>query len=132
MIGLDTNVIIRYMTQDDPTQAKTASEFIEKNCSEESPGYICHIVLCEISWVLESNYGLDKESIIQVIEELLQINQITIPQPETVWRALNDFKNSNADFSDHLIAGTNFTNGCQQTVTFDKKAGKHSLFQILE
>lgn len=131
MIGLDTNVIIRYMTQDDPTQAKTASEFIEKTVPKKVPGIYAILFYVKSLGYLKAIMA-DKESIIQVIEELLQINQITIPQPETVWRALNDYKNSNADFSDHLIAGTNFTNGCKNTVTFDKKAGKQSLFQLLK
>jgi len=132
MIGLDTNVLLRYITQDDPTQSNLATDFIDLNCTEETPGYICHIVLCELTWVLESNYKQSKEIIIQLIEELLQINQLEILQPETVWRALTDYKNSNADFADHLIAHSNKANGCTETITFDKKAGKQPLFKILK
>ncbi len=132
MIGLDTNVLIRFLTQDDAVQAKIATKFINSNCSEESPAYICHVVLCELVWVLESNYLQTKETIIRLIEELLQISQLEIMESESVWRALGDFKNSNADFADHLIAGSNFVNGCSTTVTFDKKAGKQPLFEMLE
>lgn len=132
MIGIDTNVLLRYITQDDPTQSKLASDFIELNCTEKTPGYICHIVLCELTWVLESNYKQSKEKIIQLIEELLQINQLEILQSETVWRALTDYKISNADFADHLIAHSNKANGCTKTITFDKKAGKQPLFKMLK
>jgi len=132
VIGLDTNVLIRYITQDDPIQSKIATDFICTNCTEQNPGYICHIVLCELTWVLESNYNQNKETIINLIEELLQINQLEILESETVWRALNDYKSSYADFADHLIAGTNLTNGCNETVTFDKKAGKQPLFKMLK
>jgi len=132
MIGLDTNVLVRYLTQDDPIQAKIASEFISLNCTEKTPAFVGHIVLCELVWVLECNYKQSKETIILVIQELLQISQLEIFQPEVVWRALNDFKNSNADFSDHLIAGSNLANGCKKTVTFDLKASKQPLFQILK
>jgi len=132
VIGLDTNVLIRFLTQDDAVQAKIATKFINSNCSEESPAYICHVVLCELVWVLESNYLQTKETIIRLIEELLQISQLEIMESESVWRALGDFKNSNADFADHLIAGSNFVNGCSTTVTFDKKAGKQPLFEMLE
>lgn len=82
-------------------------DFINSHCSEETPGFVCHIVLCELSWILESNYQQSKETIIHVVEELLQISQLEIMNPETVWRALNDFKTSNAAFVDHLIAGSN-------------------------
>ncbi len=132
MIGLDTNVLIRYLVQDDPDQSRLASEFIEANCSDESTGFICHVVLCELSWVLESNYGQSRNQIALVIEQLLQISQLQITEPEAVWRALSDFKKSNADFADHLIARGNVVNGCKATVTFDKKAGKQDGFLLLE
>ena len=132
MIGLDTNVLVRYLVQDDPEQSSLASEFIESNCSEENTGFVCHIVLCELSWVLESNYGQSKEAIASVIEQLLQISQLQIMEPEAVWRALSDFKTSNADFSNHLIARANVVNGCKSTVTFDNKAGKQVCFQFLK
>ena len=132
MIGLDTNVLLRYITQDDPIQSKIATDYISLYCTEETPGYICHIVLCELSWVLESNYQQKKETIISLIEELLQVNQLEIFESETVWRALNDFKTSNADFADHLIANSNKANGCSKTITFDKKAGKQPLFKMLK
>ncbi|MCF6301295.1 MAG: type II toxin-antitoxin system VapC family toxin [Proteobacteria bacterium] len=131
MIGLDTNVLIRFLTQDDPVQSKIATGFINSHCSDETPGFVCHIVLCELSWVLESNYQQSKETIIHVVEELLQISQLEIMDPETVWRALNDFKTSNADFADHLIAGSNLVSGCDKTVTFDKKAGFQPSFKQL-
>lgn len=131
MIGLDTNVLFRYITQDDPVQSQIATNFINSNCTEETPGYIGHIVLCELTWVLESNYNQSNETIIHLIQELLQVNQLEILEPETVWRALNDFKISNADFADHLIAGSNTANGCNETVTFDKKTGKQPLFKML-
>lgn len=132
MIGLDTNVLLRYITQDDPLQSQIATDFITNNCNEKTPAFIGHIVLCELVWVLESNYKQSKETIISVVQQLLQINQLEVLESAAVWRALNDFKTSNADFADHLICGSNFVNGCSQTVTFDKKAGKQPLFQLLQ
>lgn len=132
MIGLDTNVLLRYLTQDDTIQSKIATDFITKYCTDETPGFIGHIVLCELVWVLESNYKQGKNTVILLIQELLQISQLEILDSETVWRALHDFKNSNADFSDHLIGESNLVNGCTQTFTFDKKAGKQPSFKILK
>jgi len=131
VIGLDTNVLIRFLTQDDPVQSKIATDFINAHCSEKTPGFVCHIVLCELSWVLESNYQQSKQTIIHIVGELLQISQLEIMNPDVVWRALNDFKTSNADFADHLIAGSNIVSGCHETVTFDKKAGSQPPFKQL-
>ncbi len=131
MIALDTNVLIRYLVQDDPKQAKLATQFVETQCSEEQPCFIGQIVLCELAWVLESSYGQDRQQIAHVIEQLLQVGQLEVQQPEVVWRALADYKLSNADFPDHLLARVNQSNGCTETMTFDKKASKQPYFALL-
>lgn len=132
MIGLDTNILVRYLVQDDAAQSKLATKFIEKNCTDSEPGIIGHIVLCELSWVLESNYQQSRDQITNVIEQILQVSQLAIPNADTVWRALGDYKSSNADFSDHLIARINQATGCEYTLTFDKKAAKQGLFKLLK
>ncbi|MEJ2610750.1 MAG: type II toxin-antitoxin system VapC family toxin [Candidatus Thiodiazotropha sp.] len=130
-MGLDTDVLVRYLVQDDPKQAAQASKFIETNCTDKSPCFIGQIVLCELAWVLESNYNQDRKQITTIIEQLLQVGQLEVMEPEVVWCALNDYKNSNADFPDHLLARVNESRGCGVTVTFDKKAAKQRFFQIL-
>lgn len=131
MIAIDTNVLVRYLVQDDPAQAKQATQFIESSCTDDEPCFIGQIVLCELAWVLESNYGQNRENIAQVIEELLQVGQLEVQQPEVVWRALSDYKNSNADFPDHLLARVNQSAGCDFTATFDKKASKQPAFKLV-
>lgn len=131
MIALDTNVLVRYLVQDDPKQAKIATQFIESNCTDDEPCFIGQIVLCELAWVLESAYDQDRHQITHIIEELLQVGQLEVQHPEVVWRALNDYKNSNADFPDHLLARVNQSSGCDCTVTFDKKASKQPTFTLL-
>ena len=132
MRGLDTNVLVRYLVQDDPRQAAQASQFIETHCTEENPCFIGQIVLCELAWVLESNYHQSREQIASVIEQLLQVGQLEVMEPEVVWRALDDYKHSNADFPDHLLARGNESEGCESTGTFDKKAAKQPAFEILK
>ena len=132
MIGLDTNVLVRYLVQDDPAQSKLATKFIEKNCTDSEPGFIGHIVLCELSWVLESNYQQSRDQIANVIEQILQVSQLAIPNTELIWRALSDYRDSNADFSDYLLSRTNQATGCEYTLTFDKKAAKQDLFELLK
>ncbi|MCV6625527.1 MAG: type II toxin-antitoxin system VapC family toxin, partial [Cellvibrionaceae bacterium] len=119
------------LVQDDPKQAAVANEFIEKTCTEESPCFIGHITLCEIAWVLQSNYQQDRESIANVIEQLLHVGQLELMGPGEVWQALKDYGNSNADFPDHLIARVNEALGCEATVSFDKKAARQPGFELL-
>lgn len=132
MIGLDTNVLVRYLVQDDAAQSKLATKFIEKKCTDSEPGVIGHIVLCELSWVLESNYQQSRDQIANVIEQILQVSQLTIHNTDIIWRALSDYRSSDADFSDHLLARTNQAIGCEYTLTFDKKAAKQDLFELLK
>jgi len=129
--GIDTNVLIRYLVQDDATQAKSATTFIEQHCTAEDPGFVGHIVFCELAWVLESNYAQSRIQIATIIEELLQVVQMQAQDPEIIWRALNDYKKSNVDFPDHLLARINESNGCDTTFTFDKKAAKQTGFELL-
>ena len=72
MIGLDINVLIRYLTRDDPDQYRVAKLFLESTCTTEEPGYITVIVLCEIVWVLSGAYNVDKSEVVETIAKILQ------------------------------------------------------------
>jgi predicted nucleic acid-binding protein len=78
MIGLDTNVLVRYLVQDDPGQSRKATQVIAKQCTRDDPGFINRIVLCELVWVLESAYGYSKDTIVAVLEKLLRTSQLKI------------------------------------------------------
>ena len=67
-----------------------------------------------------------------MIEQILQVSQLAIPNTELIWRALSDYRDSNADFSDYLLSRTNQATGCEYTLTFDKKAAKQDLFELLK
>jgi predicted nucleic-acid-binding protein len=131
MIGLDTNVLVRYIAQDDPRQSALAESFIESSCSEKNPAFINHIVLCETAWVLERCYGVGKEALTGILEKILKIEQFNIQGLEIVWRALKEFKKSSADFADCLLAQINLANGCEHSVTFDKKASSGRGYRLL-
>lgn len=132
MKALDTNILIRYLVQDDAKQSASATRFIETYCTESNPCFIGHITLCEVAWVLESNYGQDRAAIAGIIEKLLQVGQLEVMEPSVVWKTLRDYQASNADFPDHLIARVNESAGCESTVTFDKKASKQPAFELLK
>lgn len=122
MIGLDTNVVVRYLTQDDPKQSAVATRFMEKSLSVDEPGYISLVVLVEIVWVLLSCYAMDRARITAVIEGLLTTAQLRVEAAELVWRAQRRYAGSKADFSDALIAECALAAGCRKIVTFDRAA----------
>ena len=131
MRGLDTNVLVRYLVQDDAAQAKAATRFIEAECSKDEPGFVNQIALCELVWVLEECYRLGREQIVQVMEQVLRVAQLQVDEPQVVWRALGDFRAGRADFSDPLLARVNQARGCKDTVTFDRDASKTPGFMML-
>jgi len=122
VIGLDTNVLVRYLAQDDPRQAAKALHLIEGECSESRPGFIAAIVLAELVWVLESCYSSTKSEIVTVLQRILRTKQLIVQDAETVWKALRLFETSKADFADCLIERSGAMQDCEDTATFDKGA----------
>ncbi len=133
MIGIDTNVLVRYLAQDDPEQTMIATELIEKKCIDNNPAFINHIVLCETMWVLERLYNVKKILMIEIIEKILNTEQFEIYEIDIVWKALQEFKHKNkVDFADCLLSLINMDNGCNKTVTFDKAAAKTIGYKLLK
>lgn len=131
MIGLDTNVVIRYVTQDDPRQSAAATRLFERSLSVDNPGFVSLVTVCEIAWVLAECYRADRDRIRAVIEGLLASKQILVQSAELVWKALRAWQGSPADFSDALIGELAVAEGAKKTVTFDKAAAKLDAFELL-
>jgi predicted nucleic-acid-binding protein len=131
LIGLDTNVVIRYLVQDDKKQSAAATRFIEKSLTTDAPGYINHISLCEIIRVLQRCYGVTKPQVREIIEGLLTTRQLNVENVEVTWKALRAFNANNAHFCDALIGQVNINSGCEYTVTFDMKAASLPGFDLL-
>jgi len=130
MIGIDTNVLVRYIVQDDERQAAIATKSIEA-CSLGTPGWVSAIVLCETIWVLSRAYGYEKAIIQTVLQRIFLASELVVEKQDQGWLALRDFALGHADFSDYLIAHMNQSAGCEYTITFDKKASNHRLFRLL-
>ena len=96
--------------------------FYQGSCSEKNPAYINHIVLCETAWVLERYYGVNKDKFAGILEKILKTEPFSVQKMELVWRALRELKKTGADFADCLFGQINLANGCDYTVTVDKKA----------
>ena len=124
MNGLDTNVLVRYLTQDDPYQSKLATELMENTLTADCPGYVNLVVLCELMWVLEDCYEQGRSDLLKVLDQLLRVAEVRLEDADAVRLAVADFRGGSADFSDHLIARSNLARGCEKTYTFDKKASQ--------
>ncbi len=128
MIGLDTNVMVRYITQDDRQQSKIANDLIESGESF----FINHVMLCELVWVLESCYATSKREISEILEKIFTTKQFVVENSEYAWKAYADYKNSPANYSDCLIGLINQTHSCDHTVTFDKATKSLATFKVLK
>lgn len=122
MIGLDTNVLVRFLTLDDPRQAPRATQIIEHELSEDEPGFVSTVVLAELSWVLESRYGRGRAAIAEVMEGLLRLDCLRFEHPRAVASAVAAAAETNADFADALIGAIAAEAGCERTLTFDRRA----------
>jgi predicted nucleic-acid-binding protein len=121
MIGLDTNIVVRYLVHDDPAQTAKAVKLMG-SLSQELPGFLSLTVIAELVWVLKISYRFKKEEIEQLLETLLQSKELVIERAEVVWQALRQFSAGSADFADCLIERSGHAAECQYTVTFDQKA----------
>lgn len=121
MIGLDTNVLVRYIVQDDSKQSPKATRLIE-SLRIEVPGYVSVVTVVELVWVLTECYASTKDEVCEVLETLLRTKEIIVAQTDTVWKAIRLFKSGKADFADCLIERSAAEAGCSHTATFDRKA----------
>ena len=124
MICLDTNVLVRYIAQDDPRQAAKAVHLIEEVCGEARPGFVTIVALAELVWVLEECYRAGKAEIVVILQRILRTKQLVVEEAETVWKSVRLFEASPADFADCLIERIGAAHECEYTATFDKGAAK--------
>jgi predicted nucleic-acid-binding protein len=129
--GLDTNILARYLTEDDPRQAAAAVNEIEGAGSKGEKLVVQPLVLCELAWVLESAYGVGKKELLDVLERILRTAQFEIPGKDLVWRSLADYRAGRGNFSDHLLGRLNEDEGASVTLTFDRALRGNPRFHVL-
>jgi len=122
MIGLDTNILVRYLTQDDPLQSRKATEIIERRLSEENPGFVSIVVMVETVWVLDRAYRLAAHEIAAAVERMLQADALVVENEQVVFLAMIALKKGQGSFADAVIAALGARANCSCTLTFDQKA----------
>lgn len=130
MTGLDTNVLVRYIVQDDAAQARKANALID-SLTEDAPGFLSMVALVELVWVIQGCYDAGKDDTVAILDKLMRLRVLRLENAEVVSRALRSYAASNADFADCLIECAGSHAQCSHTATFDSKAAKTAGMQLL-
>ncbi len=129
MIAIDTNILVRYLAQDDPAQSPRATQIVER-FTEDRPGFISLITTAETVWVLRRAYAMPDSGIAAAIERLLQADTLLIQNEREVFTAMIALKTGAATFSAALIGALGAWAGCSTTLTFDRKAARLKEFSL--
>ena len=131
MIGLDSNVVVRYLAQDDAVQSAKATQLFEHGLTEEEPGFVSVVTMAETAWVLERIYRLTAGELAAAIERMLEVNVLVVESEQEVFTATTAVKEGRGSFADALIGALGAKMGCSHTVTFDRKALRLPDLQLL-
>lgn len=128
MIAVDTNVLLRYIVQDDPDQSALAERFLERDLSSQEPGFVSLVAVCEIAWALERTYDLPRDAIADAIMGLTRTPQLEIEAEDLVRAAAAQTRFTIADTIIHLVGQAR---NCAKTVTFDRKFARMEGVELL-
>jgi predicted nucleic-acid-binding protein len=130
MIGLDTNILVRYFVKDEPEQSRKAVNLVH-GLSPAEPGWVALATMLELFWAVSRIYRVDKAGLIRILETLLSSRDMIVERDETVREALGRYRMGSADFPDCLIAASARAAGCARTVTFDRIAARDAGMELL-
>jgi predicted nucleic-acid-binding protein len=131
VIALDTNVLVRFLVQDDPTQGQAAAELVD-GLTEQEPGYICREVIVELVWVLERAYKMTRAQIAPAVEGLLTSREFVVEDGDRVGLGLARYGSGGAGFSDRMILLASVDADCACLATFDKALARDQGVQLLK
>ena len=131
MIGLDANVLVRFIAQDDAVQSGAATRLIERRLTVENPGRVNVVAMAETAWVLQRVYGLSDKSLAATIERILQVDVLEVENQQQVFAAMLAVRTGRGAFADALIGALDANAGCSHTLTFDRKASRLPGFELL-
>ncbi len=132
MVGLDTNVLLRYLVQDDPAQSLRATEIVERRLTRRDPGFVSLVSILEIVWVLGTLYKRSRLEIADHVEMVLAADTLEVQNEQEVYQAVVALRNGTGTFEDALIGSLGAWRGCSATLTFDQNAAKRlNGFQLI-
>ena len=128
MLALDTNVLVRFLVEDDPKQAAAAAALIERAAAADEPLFVPDIVVCEVVWVLTAAYRVARTEIASTLRELLRARSLVFEAADELSRALDAYTKGQGDFADYLIREQARSAGCTAVVTFDRALRREAGF----
>ena len=131
MIGIDTNVLVRFLTQDDRAQAAKVDQLLDAALSDNERVHVDAVVLCELVWVLRAAYEMERTAIADALGRLLEASQISVHERDLVRDAVARYRKGPGDFADYVIALRCRAAGCSATATFDRAHRNDELFSVL-
>jgi predicted nucleic-acid-binding protein len=120
LIGLDTNVLLRVLVDDDKAQAAKAAKLIERATKADEPLFVSDVVLCETVWVLLQSYRFSRRQVASILADLFKARQLTFTDSDALRSALSSFVAGKGDFADYLLREQASELGCRTVATFDK------------
>jgi predicted nucleic-acid-binding protein len=129
--GLDTNVLVRYLTEDDPVQARKAAAWIATTVARGDRCYVGPIVLCELCWVLRAAYRVSKADLLLTLDRILATSQFVVGDKDVVRAAVEAYRAGQAEFADYVIGLAHHEAGCDRTATLDRRLRGVATFQVL-
>jgi predicted nucleic-acid-binding protein len=131
VIGLDANILIRYLTLDDPVQSARAAAIMEEELSETELGFVSIVAIVETAWVLRRPYGFSDGEVASHIESLLRAESLVVERERDVYDAMLALRDGRGEFADCLIGSSGRRAGCTHTLTFDRKASRLPGFELV-
>jgi predicted nucleic-acid-binding protein len=131
MIGLDTNILVRYLTRDDAGQFRQAAQILERDLTTDNPGFVSLVTVAELVWVLDSIYNFTNEQVTSAVYRMLRVPTLQIQNAREVFLAADALQTTSASFEDALIGAVGAWAGCTTTLTFDKKAARLPSFRLV-
>jgi predicted nucleic-acid-binding protein len=129
--GLDTNVLVRYLTEDDPVQARRAAAFIATTVARGERCFVSPVVLCELCWVLRAAYRVSKADVLLTLDRILATSQFVVGDKDVVRAAVEAYRAGQAELADYVIGLAHREAGCDRTATFDRRLRGTTVFQVL-
>jgi predicted nucleic-acid-binding protein len=131
MIGLDTNILIRFLADDDAIQSPRARKIIERQMTKDDPGYVSLAAMLEMAWVLEKIYKLSNSELAEAIKRILQVRTLFVENEQEVYTAMVLLQTGQSSFADALIGALGQWADCDFTLTFDRKASRLDGFELV-
>jgi predicted nucleic-acid-binding protein len=131
VIALDTNVLVRFIVGDHPTESRAARKLMAQ-LDQGAPGFVCREVVLELAWVLEKTYDIDRVRVADVLNGLLASREVEVETASEIGPAIAAWRDGGPGLADRMIVAAAARAGARTLVTFDRVAARLAGAELLE